>query len=366
MATSKLAFTQIGASTTGVHALHDQSLDQIEDFLTNVLVIEAVSGSSQYVPSVGQAQRTNVYKFVDGTPAPSSDTGMTLDCTNIPVGATFAVQNACATVIISMMKGGTASTHKGNQCGLLPGETGIFTYDGTLVHQLYMSEQSMSVLEVETVGTLSDVSGSYNNAVTGATVGGDTLSWADWVCLSDYPWLFRAASSSGSVFGFFPRQGDPTWGDTTAPANYNVLVYCKGGNNAGKWYRYDGSNWVEVAGLAAGNTPIRFGAFVGGTPTASALLWEMVVTDAITIPDDFAGSRAFLRTAPSGAAISFDVQKNGTNIGNFDFADAAQTATFATDATTVSLAVGDRLAVVAPANLQSSSDLSWMFEATRD
>lgn len=366
MATSKLAITQIGASVSGVHALHDQALDQIEDFLSNILTIEAVSGSSQYVPTVGQAQRTNVYKFVDGTPTPSSDTGMSLDCTNIPVGTTFAVQNTCATVIVALMVGGTASTFRGNQCGLLPGETGLFTFDGTLVHQLYMSEQSMSVVEVDTVGTLSEVSSAYNNAVTGASVGGVTLAWADWVCLTDYPWIYRAASSSGSTFGFHPRCGDPTWGDTSAPANHNVLVYCTGGTNAGTWYRYDGSNWVAVPGLAASNIPISFGAFVGGVPTASALLWEMVAVDNITIPDDFANSRAYVRTAPSGAAISFDVQKNGTNIGNFDFADTANTATWATDATTVSLAPGDRLAVVAPANLQSAADLSFMIKATKD
>lgn len=104
---------------------------------------------------------------------------------------------------------------------------------------------------------------------------------------------------------------------------------------------------------------------VSGTPTGSAKVMEKLCSSlTFSLPSSLTGSVGYLATAPSGSAINFDIQKNGSSIGTMSFADGANTATF-TFASTITFASGDRLTIVAPASLASAADLSFAFVATR-
>ena len=58
------------------------------------------------------------------------------------------------------------------------------------------------------------------------------------------------------------------------------------------------------------------------------------------------------------SAVSLDVDRNGTKIGQIDFAASVNTATFATIAGTAEVFdAGDRLTIDAPANWFTAADL---------
>jgi hypothetical protein len=81
---------------------------------------------------------------------------------------------------------------------------------------------------------------------------------------------------------------------------------------------------------------------------------KFVATRRFEFFDDFLGSQAHAEVAANGAH-SYDVDVNGTKIGQIDFAAAAQTATFSTTgATTEVVEIGERVDVRAPATADSA------------
>ena len=103
-----------------------------------------------------------------------------------------------------------------------------------------------------------------------------------------------------------------------------------------------GSTFSNVGGT---NRPIAF--FFTTTPTASEILCLYTACEAITFADDFAGSVGDCGTNPT-ASFALDVQKNGSSVGTITISTAGAL-TFTTTGTTVSLAAGDQLKIVAPA-----------------
>lgn len=82
-----------------------------------------------------------------------------------------------------------------------------------------------------------------------------------------------------------------------------------------------------------------------------------------THPDDFAGSRARLETAPSAETV-FDIQVNDITIGTITFANASQTGVFASTGGAVSVDDGDYVDIVAPATTNSAAGLRATFKGT--
>lgn len=103
-----------------------------------------------------------------------------------------------------------------------------------------------------------------------------------------------------------------------------------------------------------------------GTPAITTTIYQKVISLACALDDQFVGSQAYAVTAPSGGAVVFNVQKNGSTIGTISFADASNTATFATTGSAVeTLAIGDRISIDTPGNLQSMADISFNLQAQR-
>ena len=121
---------------------------------------------------------------------------------------------------------------------------------------------------------------------------------------------------------------------------------------------YNGSAWVN------GREPFDICSFYPGEPTASAFLQRFIAGRAITLPTSLTGSYAKAAVAAT-ATTDFDITKNGSSVGTISFAAAATTATF-TFASPVSLAVGDILAIIAPASPDATcADISITLVGTR-
>lgn len=115
--------------------------------------------------------------------------------------------------------------------------------------------------------------------------------------------------------------------------------------------------------------PEQIDVWFDAIPTASTDVFVKVANRRFSLNDDFSGSRGWAQSGPNGGAVVFDVERNGTKIGEISFADstgAAQTATFTTTAAIQEdFEVGDRLHIVAPANLQSMSEIAIALYAFR-
>lgn len=104
--------------------------------------------------------------------------------------------------------------------------------------------------------------------------------------------------------------------------------------------------------------------FVPGTVTASAIVFQHIAGEALSLPASLPGSYAKAGVASTGT-VTYDVQKNGASIGSVVFTTSA-TATF-TFATTTALAAGDRLTIVAPGGAPDATlkDVTFSIRAVR-
>ncbi len=103
--------------------------------------------------------------------------------------------------------------------------------------------------------------------------------------------------------------------------------------------------------------------FLEGVPTASNDAFYHVFTDTVLFPDDFDGSIGFVNTDPSSALV-LDVRrgandsKTSTSIGSISVATTG-VFTFSTSGSAVEeFRPGDRLEIVAPADLFTSADFA--------
>lgn len=104
--------------------------------------------------------------------------------------------------------------------------------------------------------------------------------------------------------------------------------------------------------------------FAGGTGDEDRRV-TYVATRPFDLPTSLTGSQTYAGTAAAATAgVTFTLQKNGSPIGTVAFAAAASTATF-TFASPVSFAVGDRLSVLAPADLDTIEEVSITLKGTR-
>ena len=95
-----------------------------------------------------------------------------------------------------------------------------------------------------------------------------------------------------------------------------------------------------------------------GKPTANLVLQNYVFAASATLPAGLSGSRGTAAIAAT-AMTTFNLQKNGTNVGTMVFAASTTTATFTMSSATF-FSAGDVLTVVAPATPDATlANLAW-------
>lgn len=145
------------------------------------------------------------------------------------------------------------------------------------------------------------------------------------------------------------------------------------------FYTFNGSSWVKMTSLLyfkdladttdyagdgyklirvnSGQTALEYvqwtewiKIFISGKPTASEIVFRMVMVDSVRFGDDFYLSRGNCETGPADSSgYEFAVQKNGVEIGQIHFASGATSATFTTDSGQEDFLAGDVLKVVGEA-----------------
>lgn len=106
-----------------------------------------------------------------------------------------------------------------------------------------------------------------------------------------------------------------------------------------------------------------FGLFFPGKPTASQLVFDMIMTKAINLPPVLGGSQFFVTTAPT-SNYTFTLKKNTTTIGTITFAAStgAFTVTFIAQ---VQFILGDRFSITGQSVADGTmSDIAFSFAAT--
>lgn len=94
--------------------------------------------------------------------------------------------------------------------------------------------------------------------------------------------------------------------------------------------------------------PYDIAAMKAGMPSSSEVILRFVATRTITFPAGFAESRGVAGTAAT-ASTTFDVKRDGSNIGSLNYAISAAVATFTLTAP-ASFVAGEVLTIVAPAS----------------
>ena len=112
-----------------------------------------------------------------------------------------------------------------------------------------------------------------------------------------------------------------------------------------------------VRGTGQASSTIVSGSFTG-KPTANLVLQSYVFAAQVTVPTGLSGSHGSAATGAT-ATTTFNIQKNGANVGTMVFAPSAAAATFTMNSATLFNA-GDVLTVVAPATPDATlANLAW-------
>lgn len=148
------------------------------------------------------------------------------------------------------------------------------------------------------------------------------------------------------------------WLDTQSDTSTNI--------NAGSWFAIE---VVETDEAAFPPESLKAHATTADKLSISSTVAMWLADRRISLADDFAGSLGYAISGPNGGAVVFDVDVEGVKVGEISFADssgAAQTATFSTTAAAVEVVnVGERVELIAPANIQGMDDVAFTLQAWR-
>lgn len=98
-------------------------------------------------------------------------------------------------------------------------------------------------------------------------------------------------------------------------------------------------------------TPKWYGG-LAGIPTASQLLFDIIMTGTETFSVNFPGNQGGCTIAPTGS-VTFIIKKNGSNVGTMNIAGGATVATW-TLGTPLSFSAGDHFQFYAPASVNAT------------
>jgi hypothetical protein len=231
----------------------------------------------------------------------------------------------------------------------------------------------------------------------------------------DYDWQLVNLSDGGSVSGVTADANGPTtginvfgFGLDSGSANHTnafkitvfnaadsrytaVTIAATHGSNAGAPSTKVGGGWraaaaahdalrlvftsgnialgrVSLYGLRAANPalPYRVDAWAttGDKLTISSTMHLALAGADVTFADEFAGCHGYALTAPSGGNVVFNVDVEGSTVGTVTFADSSNTATCATTGAEVAWDAGERLEIVAPADLEGMDGVAIMLPGT--
>lgn len=125
---------------------------------------------------------------------------------------------------------------------------------------------------------------------------------------------------------------------------------------------WSGSSWSSVFPSTAPYD--MYGSYLG-QPSATQLLWRIVMVRQITLPVNLTGSQAICLTAPTNSSLTLSISRNGTSIGTIDYLSNSTVGSF-TFAAQVVFNAGDILQVNGPASTDSTfSTPSWSFVGTK-
>ena len=163
-------------------------------------------------------------------------------------------------------------------------------------------------------------------------------------------WLSLAAATTAAASANIPHGTAPT-----APVNGDLWT-----TTAGLFGRIDGATKqfataTFAADIASTTTGVMF---------SSQVVLRYVAPRAITLADDFAGSRLKAGTSATAETVLV-VKVNGSSVGTITVAAAGTTGTFTTTGGAVSLAAGDVLTVECPSLADATlADVSITFAGT--
>jgi len=125
--------------------------------------------------------------------------------------------------------------------------------------------------------------------------------------------------------------------------------------------------WLEVVETEdAAQPPEQVEHFAVGIPTISITIFAKVAARRFSLFDNFLNSQAVAQTAPTGAAVDYDVHRNNVSIGTISFADGVPTATFTTAGSVQEdFEIGDVLEIITPSDLQTMADVAFNLWAFR-
>ena len=151
-------------------------------------------------------------------------------------------------------------------------------------------------------------------------------------------------------------QSDDTGTTVVVPANEIVFCY------------QTGDNIIDLSppDAATATIPYDMAFYFSGTVDATVqVIAHIEVARTITIPDNFAGSQAYIGTNPAASYV-FSIEKNGTAVGTLTYSTGG-VPTFNTTGTTVLLVAGERLTIKGPVVVEATgADIGITLAATVD
>jgi hypothetical protein len=223
------------------------------------------------------------------------------------------------------------------------------------ISEIYFRDDAGSLIAGGTASASSQFSGTYS---ANKARDGNTATWWGTVSGSNDPcwWAIDFGSSKFvSEIELMPVSGSPT--------HMPTAVVLQTSSDGAKWYNVQ--RWVPAAWssgvsqgfeVAAFTRAYRFGGFFTTTPTASEVLLIHALPANVTFPDNFAGSVGHIETNPTSSFV-MNVQVNGSSVGTITVSTGGAF-TFNTAGGAVSLVVGDRLKIVAPATPDATAALA--------
>jgi len=146
----------------------------------------------------------------------------------------------------------------------------------------------------------------------------------------------------------------------TKTGSTNVYATSTGALTAGQGAAWDASgNLVSVA------APYDVAAGLAGKPGASALVLIFTASRAVSFAANFSGSKGTAGVNPTSAA-TYTVNKNGAGIGTVAVSTGGVVTFTTSSGAAQSLAIGDRLTVVAPSSQDATlADVAFTLAGTR-